>query len=107
MILATSSLLRRVQEDGLNALCPPQGVFVTKVTPGKGSWQWEKAREEGSPSTDILGRALQKIHLGAPSFELERSPSGMVLAIVPEGNQGNRKHQQSQRGCAHLDDSGC
>jgi len=48
-----------------------------------------------------------KIHLGAPSFELERSPSGMVLAIVPEGKQGNRKHQQSQRGCAHLDNSGC
>jgi len=54
-----------------------------------------------------LGMALQKIYLGAPSFEFERSPSGMVLAIVPEGKQGNRKHQQSQRGCAHLDDSGC
>ncbi len=62
---------------------------------------------EESPSPDLPGRTLQKIHFGALSFELERSPSGMVLAIVPEGKQGNRKHQQSQRGCAHLDDSGC
>jgi len=77
---------------------PPQGVFVTKVTPGKGSWQWEKARGEGSLSTDLLGMALQKIHLGAPYFELERSSSGMVLAIIPEGKQGNRKRQQSNRG---------
>ena len=66
-----------------------------------------KGQREESLTTDILGRALQKIHPGAPSLEQERSPSGMVLAIVPEGKQGNRKHQQSQRGCAHLDDSGC
>ncbi len=66
-----------------------------------------KGQGEGSPSPDILGMALQKIYLGAPSFEFESSPSGIVLAIVPEGKQGNRKHQQSQRGCAHLDDSGC
>ena len=72
-----------------------------------GNGKRQEARGEGSPSPHILGRALQKIHLGAPSFELERSPSGMVLAIVPEGKQGNRKHQQSQRGCAHLDDSSC
>ena len=66
-----------------------------------------KGQREESPTTDILGRALQKIHPGAPSLEHERSPSGMVLAIISEGKQGNRKHQQSQRGCAHLDDSGC
>lgn len=77
---------------------PPQGVFVTKVTLEKGSWQWEKASGEKSLSTDILGMALQKIHLGAPYFELERSSSGMVLAIIPEGKQGNRKRQQSNRG---------
>lgn len=77
---------------------PPQGVFVTKVTPGKGSWQWKKASGEKSLSTDILGMALQKIHLGATSFDFERSPSGMVLAIIPEGQQGNRKRQQSNRG---------
>ena len=66
-----------------------------------------KARGEKSLPAEILGRAVQKIHLGTTSFELKPYPSGMVLAIIPEGKQGNRKHQQSQRGCAHLDDSGC
>jgi len=78
-------------------LFAPQCVFVTNATPGGGQWQWEKARGDESCSADIPGRALQKIHLGATS-ELETYPSGMVLAIIPEGKQGNRKRQQSNRG---------
>ncbi len=79
-------------------LFAPQYVFATNVTPGEGQWQWEKARGEESRSRDILGKALQKIHLGATSFELETYQSGMVLAIIPEGKQGHRKRQQSNRG---------
>ncbi len=78
-------------------LFAPQCVFATNVTPGEGSWQWEKAGGEESRTTDLPGRALQKSHLGAIS-ELETYPSGMVLAMIPEGKQGNRKRQQSNRG---------
>jgi len=67
----------------------------------------EKAGGEKSLPAEILGRAVQRIHLGATSFEREPYPSGMVLAIISEGKQGNRKRQQSHRGCTHLDDSGC
>ncbi len=66
-------------------LFAPQCVFATNVTPGEGSWQWEKAGGKESRTTDLPGRALQKIHLGATSFELETYPSGMVLAIIPKG----------------------
>jgi len=56
-------------------LFAPQRVFATNVTPGEGSWQWEKAGGKESRTTDLPGRALQKIHLGATSFELNHDCS--------------------------------